>query len=94
MKIPKGFAVLDIADHLITEQDIAYFLEAACADNDPEHIAHALGIVARARGMTKIAKKTGLSRATLYNALSENGNPEFATILKVINALGLKLKVV
>ncbi len=92
MKLPKGYTVFDAADYLKTEEEIGYFLEAALDGNDPEHIAHALGIAARARGMSKIARKAGLSRATLYNALSKTGNPEFGTILKVIKALGLKLK--
>ncbi len=94
--LPKGYTVFDAADYLKSEQEISSFLEAALddADGDPELIAHFLGIAARARGMTKIAKKTGLTRAALYKALSAQGNPEFATIMKVINALGLKLKVV
>jgi len=94
MKLPKGYTVFDAADYLKTEESISGFLEAALEEggNDPEYIAHTLGIAARARGMTKVAKKAGLSRATLYNALSKKGNPEFSTILKVIGALGLKLK--
>ena len=91
--LPKGYRVFDAANYLKTEEEIVHFLEFACEDSDPEHIAHALGIVASARGITKISKKTGLTRATIYNALSKTGNPEFATILKVINALGLKLKI-
>lgn len=92
--LPKGYKVFDVADYLKTERDIAGFLEACFEEggDDPAYIAKALGAVARARGITKISKKTGLTRATLYNALSKTGNPEFATILKVINALGLKLK--
>ena len=61
--------------------------------NDPAFIAYALGQVARARGMTEIAKEAGLSRESLYKALSVDGNPEFGTILKVMHALGLKLSV-
>ncbi len=94
MEIPEGFAKLDIAEYLKTEEEIGYFLEAATADNDPTHIAHALGIVARARGMSKVAKDAGLTRPSLYTALSEEGNPQFSTILKVINALGLKMQLV
>jgi probable addiction module antidote protein len=94
--LPKGYTVFDAVDYLKSEEEIGYFLEAAFEEggDDPEYISHALGIAARARGMTKIAKKTGLTRAALYKALSAQGNPEFATIMKVINALGLKLKVV
>ncbi|MEZ5691172.1 MAG: putative addiction module antidote protein [Rickettsiales bacterium] len=85
----------DIADYLKTQEDIEGFLEAAIEEggDDPEYIAHVLGVIARAKGMTKIAKETGLSRATLYKALAKGGNPEFATVLKVINALGIKLQV-
>ena len=83
----------DTADYLKTEKDIAYYLEAVFEDGDPELITHALGTVARAKGMTKIAHSAGLGRESLYKALSAEGNPEFATILKVLRALGLKLKV-
>ncbi|MCC6946445.1 MAG: putative addiction module antidote protein [Bradyrhizobiaceae bacterium] len=83
----------DSADYLKTDKDIAYYLEAVFEDGDPELIAHALGDVARAKGMKKIAAETGLGRESLYKALSAEGNPEFATILKVMRALGLKLKV-
>ncbi|MGN6389242.1 MAG: addiction module antidote protein, partial [Burkholderiaceae bacterium] len=61
------------------------------AEGSPNEIAAGLGHVARARGMTQVARDAGLSRESLYKALSENGNPEFATILKVVRALGLKL---
>jgi probable addiction module antidote protein len=62
-------------------------------DGDPALIAHALGVVARAKGMSKIARAAGLGRESLYKALSPDGNPEFVTVLKVMRALGLKLKV-
>jgi probable addiction module antidote protein len=83
----------DAAAHLKTEEDIAEYLDAVFEDGDPSLIRHALSDVARAKGMTKIAKATGLGRESLYKALSDEGNPEFATVLKVIHALGLKLKV-
>ena len=83
----------DAATHLKTDKDIAAYLEAALEDGDAALIAAAIGDIARAKGMSKIAKKTGLGRESLYKALSTNGNPEFATILKVINSLGLKLHV-
>jgi probable addiction module antidote protein len=67
------------------------YLEAALEENDPGLIAAALGDIARAKGMTQIAKKTGLGRESLYKALSAEGNPEFSTVLKVIAALGLQL---
>ena len=67
------------------------YLEAALEENDPGLIAAALGDIARAKGMTQIAKKTGLGRESLYKALSAEGNPEFSTVLKVIAALKLQL---
>ena len=81
----------DAADYLDDAEDIAFYLEEAFATEDPVYIAHALGTVARAKGMTEVARKTGLSRESLYKALSKEGNPEFATILKVMKALDLKL---
>jgi probable addiction module antidote protein len=83
----------DSADYLKTPEDIAAYLEAVFEDGDPELIAHALGVVARAEGMTAVAKKAGLTRASLYKALSTDGRPEFATVLKVVQALGLKMTV-
>jgi len=81
----------DAAEHLKTEADIVAYLEAALEENDPGLITAALGDIARAKGMTQIAKKTGLGRESLYKALSAEGNPEFSTVLKVIAALGLQL---
>lgn len=83
----------DPTNHLETEEDILYYLEAAMEGNDPKHIASALGDVARSRGMSEIARKTGLGRQALYNALSENGNPTLETLAAVLNALGLELTV-
>ena len=77
--------------HLNTEEAMVTYLEAALEDGDAAVIAAALGDVARAKGMTKVARKAGLGRESLYKALSPNGNPEFATVLRVIEALGLKL---
>ena len=81
----------DAAEYLETTEDIVLYLEAAFEDGDPGLIAAALGDVARARGMTKVAAEAGLGRESLYKALSPDGNPEFATVLKVIRALGLRL---
>ena len=81
----------DAADNLETEEGMAAYLEAALEDGDPALIGAALGDIARAKGMTQIARDTGLGSESLCKALSPDGNPEFATILKVINALGLKL---
>jgi probable addiction module antidote protein len=81
----------DAAEHLETEQDMAVYLEAALEKGDPALVAAALGDIARAKGMAQIARKTGLGRESLYKALSPEGNPEFATVLKVVRALGLRL---
>lgn len=83
----------DSAEHLKTEEDMALYLEACLeeAGDDAAFIAKALGNIARSRGMSQLAKDTGLGHENLYKALSGEGNPSFATILKVINALGLKL---
>lgn len=83
----------DSAEYLKTDEDIAEYLEAVFEDGDPALVAAALGDIARAKGMTQIAQAAGLGRESLYKALSPEGNPEFATVLKVIRALGLKLKV-
>ena len=83
----------DPADHLETEEDILYYLEAAMEGNDPKHIASALGDVARSKGMTEIARKTGLGRQALYAALSDNGNPTLETLTSVLGALGFELTV-
>ena len=81
----------DPAEHLKTEEDMAEYLEAALEEGDPTLIAAALGDIARAKGMTQVAREAGLGRESLYKALSSAGNPEFATILKVVAALGLQL---
>lgn len=80
-------------EYLKTDADMAAYLDACLqeAGDDPAFIAHALGVIARARGMTQLARDTGLARENLYKALSAEGNPEFGTILKVVKALGLKL---
>jgi probable addiction module antidote protein len=83
----------DPANYLKTEEDILYYLEAAMEGNDSKHIARALGDVARSKGMSEIARKTGLGRQALYNALSENGNPTLETLTTVLGALGLELTV-
>ena len=81
----------DAADYLESEEDIVLYLEAAFEDGDPGLIAAALGDIARAKGMTTVAAEAGLGRESLYKALSPDGNPEFATVLKVMRALGLRL---
>lgn len=84
----------DAAEHSVTEEDMALYLEVALEEGDPALITAALGDMARAKGMTQIARDTGLGRESLYKALSPEGNPEFATILKVVSALGIKLHAV
>jgi probable addiction module antidote protein len=84
----------DVADFLTDDETIAAFLTEALEDDDPRFIAKALGAVARARGgMTELARSTGISREALYRALSEDGNPELGTALKVMHALGIRLSV-
>ena len=80
----------DAAEHLETEEDMAAYLDAALEDGDPSLVVAVLGDIARAKGMTQIAREAGLGRESLYGALSTNDNPEFATILKVVRALGLQ----
>ena len=81
----------DPTDHWVTEADMAAHLDAALRDGDPQLILAALGDLSRSKGMTQIARETGLGRESLYKALSPEGNAEFATIMKVIAALGLEL---
>ncbi len=83
--------VWDPAEHLTNDEDMAAYLEAALQEGDSALIAAALGDIARAKGMSQIARDAGLGRESLYKALSADGNPEFATIMKVIAALGLQL---
>ncbi|MGQ0484059.1 MAG: addiction module antidote protein [Hyphomicrobiales bacterium] len=83
----------DSAAYLKSDKDIAEYLDAVLEDGDPALVAHALGVVARAKGMTEIAGKAGLGRESLYKALSPEGNPELGTFLKVIRALGLRLHI-
>jgi len=81
----------DPAEYLETEEDMAAYLEAALEEDDPALFTAALGDIARAKGMTLIARESGLGRESLYKALSADGNPEFATVMKVVRSLGLKL---
>ena len=83
----------DVAEHLRTPAEMAAYLDAWLeeAPEDAAGIARALGNIARAKGMTQVAKDAGLSRESLYRALSAEGNPSFATVLKVARALGVKL---
>lgn len=84
----------DVTDHLKSEADIAEYLSDALALGDPAYFQHALGTVARAKGMAAIGRKTGLDRQSLHKALSEGGNPEFSTVVKLLGALGLRIAAV
>lgn len=86
-------ARFDITEHLKDEETITFFLEEAFATGDPAYIVKALGAVARARNMTRLAAEAGMSRTSLYKVLSGEGHPEFGSILKVANALGYRLTV-
>jgi probable addiction module antidote protein len=83
----------DVAEHLRTPEEMAAYLDAwlEAAPDDVSGIARALGDIARAKGMSQVAKEAGLSRESLYRALGEGGNPSFATVLKVARALGVRL---
>lgn len=82
----------DPAQYLTTPRDREGYMSEALATGDPAFIADALGVIARAKGMTEIARQTGLGRENLYKALSKDGNPELATVIKVMRALGLDLR--
>lgn len=83
----------DPAAYLDSEEAIAAYMTEALDSNDPGFIADALGVIARARGMTQVARDAGLSRESLYRALSPDGNPELSTLLRVLAVLGLQLSV-
>tara|TARA_R110002072_G_scaffold282351_1_gene445111 strand:+ start:864 stop:1157 length:294 start_codon:yes stop_codon:yes gene_type:complete len=85
----------DSAEYLETEEDIKLYLEACLEEGseDPAFLVHALGVVARAKNMSQLARDTGLTREGLYKALSPEGNPTFATVAKVAKALGYQLTV-
>ena len=84
----------DVAEQLRTPEEMAAYLDAWLMDapHDSAGLARALGDVARAKGMSQLARDTGLSRESLYKALSESGNPSFDTVLRVAKALGLRLR--
>ncbi len=93
-KTPKvKTSAYDVAEHLRTPEEMAAYLDAwlEAASDDVSGIARALGDIARAKGMSQVAEQAGLSRESLYRALSADGNPSFATVLKVARALGVRL---
>ena len=83
----------DVTRYLDSDEAMAAYLDAALEEDDATLLAAALGDIARAKGMTQIARETGLGRESLYKALSPDGNPEFGTVQKVVRSLGLKLHV-
>ena len=90
MKVSK-LKKFDAAEHLRTPKARAEYLSLVLADGDPAEVRDALNVVARAQGMSEVAKAAGVTREGLYKTLGEDGNPEFATVLRVIGALGIRL---
>ncbi len=82
----------DAARYLTSADSQAELIADAVESGDPTYVAHALGVVAKARGMTAVAREAGMTREGLYKALSEDGNPSFATIAKVARALGYRVR--
>jgi probable addiction module antidote protein len=91
MKMDEKLTTYDPAEDLGSDEAVALFMEEAFKTQDASYIAHALGVVARAKGMTQIARETGLSREQLYRSFSETGNPTLKTTLAVMKALGITL---
>ena len=85
--------IFDSAEYLDSEEAINAYMEGVLESGDTAFIAHSIGVIARARGMSQIAKKSGLSRESLYKTLSGEGNPEFSTIIRVLQALELKFSI-
>ena len=93
--MPETFTRWDITDHLRTKDDVCLYLEA-CAEEDPGDgslIRAALNDIARAQNMSRLAREIGMTREGLYKALSENGNPTFATVMQITRALGMQLRI-
>lgn len=89
--MPASTEPWDAAAYLDTPEAVSAYLEAAFEENDPAVIAHCLGVIARARGMTQVAREAGVTREALYKALSTDGDPRLSTLLKVVKALGLRI---
>lgn len=92
-KLPKGFREFEAANYLKTDQDVVAYLSAAAEGNDAAHFARALGTVARARNMSDLARKSGLTRVGLYKALSSEGNPSLDTAMRVLSSLGIRITI-
>ena len=89
----KDLKKFDVVDYLKTEKDIAAYLSAVLEDGDPALFVAAIGDIARAKGMTEIAKKSGVTRESLYRALKVEARPRFETVTRVVQALGMKLSI-
>ena len=89
--MPEKLTIYDPAEDLASGEAIAVFMAEAFKTNDAQYISHAIGVVARAKGMAQIAAQTGLSREQLYRSFSERGNPTLKTTLAVMSALGIEL---
>ena len=89
----KDLKKFDVIDYLKTEKDIAAYLSAVLEDGDPALFVAAIGDIARAKGMTEIAKKSGVTRESLYRALKVEARPRFETVTRVVQALGMKLSI-
>ncbi len=85
--------LFDVAEHLKTDEDIKIFLKESADTGNASDFIHALNTAARAKGMTEVAKQAGVTRASLYKSLADDGNPRFDTITKIVEALGCKLVV-
>ena len=90
---PVKTTVWDMADHINTKEDVLNYLEAALEENDLEFLFVVIGDIARSKGMAQIAKDCNLARESLYRSLSQEGNPSFNTIVKVLDNLGFKLSI-
>ena len=91
MKTTEPIYDFDAADFLDTDEEVSEYLALVLETGDAAHIAHALGVVARAKGMSKVAEESGVSRELLYRSLSNEGNPTLRTMLAVLPALGIRL---
>ena len=91
--MPETITAFDIAEHLETDAEIQAFLRETDITGDASDFIHALSIAARAKGMGEVAKQAGVTRASLYKSLADDGNPRFETITKIVEALGCKLVV-
>ena len=85
------FTPFDVADYLKTDEDIRMFLKESLVEGTMSDFIHALNTAARAKGMSEVAKNAGVTRASLYKSLSENGNPRFETIAKIVESFGCKI---